>query len=53
MLLALLSRIMELESALTVELGRLVAAADAAAREIASNRPWWVAALSFLREVAI
>jgi hypothetical protein len=44
---------MELDSALTVELNRLVAVADAAAREIAARRPWWVAAVAFLRKVAL
>jgi len=44
---------MELDRALTVELSRLVVVADAAAREIAANRPWWVAAVAFLRKVAL
>jgi hypothetical protein len=44
---------MELESALTAELSRLVVVADAASREIAANRPWWVAAVAFLRKVAL
>jgi hypothetical protein len=43
---------MELDSALTAELSRLVVVADAAAREIAAKRPWWVAAVAFLRKVA-
>lgn len=47
------SAIMELENALNAELGRLVAVADAAAREIAAMRPWWVAAVAFLRKVAL
>jgi len=44
---------MELDSALNAELSRLMATADAAAREIAANRPWWVAAIAFLRKVAL
>jgi hypothetical protein len=44
---------MELERALNAELGRLVVVADAAAREIAANRPWWVRTIAFLRKVAL
>ena len=44
---------MELEHAIASEVNRLVAVADAAAREIAANRPWWVAAVAFLRKVAL
>jgi hypothetical protein len=34
-------------------MGDLMVVADAAAREIAANRPWWVAAVAFLRKVAL
>lgn len=44
---------MELEHAIAREVSRLAAVADAAAREIAANRPWWVAAVSFLRKVVL
>ena len=44
---------MELENAIATEVDRLVVVADAAAREIAANRPWWVGALSFLRQVML
>jgi hypothetical protein len=44
---------MDIESALNAEMGDLMAVADAAAREIAANRPWWVAAVAFLRKVAL
>ena len=44
---------MELEHAIEAEMVTLVAAADAASREIAANRPWWVAAVAFLREVVL
>jgi len=44
---------MELEHALDAELSRLAFVADAAAREIAANRPWWVAAVAFLRKLAL
>ncbi|HLY08220.1 MAG TPA: hypothetical protein VKW04_02835 [Planctomycetota bacterium] len=47
----LFSRFMELESALTRELGRLVVLADVAARRISAKRPWWIGALAFLRKV--
>jgi hypothetical protein len=46
-------RPMELEHAIATELERLTAAAGVAAREIAANRPWWVAAILFLRKVAL
>jgi hypothetical protein len=44
---------MELERAIETEVSRLIAVADAAAKEIAANRPWWVAAVQFLRKVAL
>jgi hypothetical protein len=44
---------MDIESALNAEMGDLMVVADAAAREIAANRPWWVAAVAFLRKVAL
>lgn len=44
---------MELEAALNAEVAKLVEVADAAGREIAANRPWWVAAVAFLRKVAL
>jgi hypothetical protein len=44
---------MEIENAIAMELKRLEIVADAASREIAANRPWWVAALSFLRKVVV
>ena len=44
---------MELEHAIAMEVKRLEVAADAAAREIAANRPWWVAAVQFLRKVVL
>ena len=44
---------MELEHAIEAEMTTLVAVADAAAREIAANRPWWVAAVAFLRKVVL
>ena len=44
---------MDLEHAIAAEMTRLVAAADAASREIAANRPWWVAAVDFLRKVVL
>ena len=43
----------ELENAIEAEMTTLVAAADAASREIAANRPWWVAAVAFLRKVVL
>ena len=46
-------RTMELEHAIATEVSRLVVAADAAAREIVANRPWWVAAVLFLRKVVL
>ena len=49
----LYSRAMELEHAFATEVSRLVDAADAAAREIVANRPWWVAAVAFLRKVVL
>lgn len=48
-----LSARMELEHAIAAEMTRLVAVADAASREIAANRPWWVAAVAFLRKVVL
>ena len=44
---------MELERALDAELSRLAFVADAAAREIAANRPWWVAAIAYFRTVVL
>ena len=46
-------RAMELEHAIATEVERLTAAAGVAAREIAANRPWWVAAVLFLRKVVL
>ena len=46
-------RAMELEHAIATEVKRLEVAAEAAAREIAANRPWWVAAVQFLRKVVL
>jgi hypothetical protein len=46
-------RAMELEHAIATEVKRLAVVADAAAREIAANRPWWVAAVLFLRKVVL
>jgi hypothetical protein len=43
----------ELENAIEAEMTGLMAVADAAAREIAANRPWWVAAVAFLRKVVL
>jgi len=43
----------ELENAIAAEMTSLMAVADAASREIAANRPWWVAAVAFLRKVAL
>lgn len=48
-----LSARVELENAIAAEVTNLVAAADAASREIAANRPWWVAAVAFLRKVVL
>lgn len=44
---------MELEHAIATEVKRLEVVADAVAREIAANRPWWVAAILFLRKVVL
>lgn len=44
---------MDIDAVLSAELGRLEVMADAAAREIAADRPWWVAAVAFLRKVAV
>jgi hypothetical protein len=44
---------MELENAIAVEVRRLIIVADAAATEIAANRPWWVAAISYFRTVVL
>ena len=44
---------MEIENAIATELNRLITVADAASREIAANRPWWVSAVSFLRKVVL
>jgi hypothetical protein len=44
---------MELESAITAEVSRLIVVADAASRDIAANLPWWVGALAFLRKVLL
>ncbi len=44
---------MELENAIAAEMTRLVAVADVASREIVANRPWWVAAVAFLRKVVL
>ena len=49
----LYTRAMELEHAIATEVERLTAVADAAAREIVANRPWWVAAVQFLRKVVL
>ena len=49
----LYTRAMELEHAIATEVKRLEVAAEFAAREIAANRPWWVAALQFLRKVVL
>jgi hypothetical protein len=43
----------ELENAIAAEMAGLMAVADAASREIAANRPWWVAAVAFLRKVVL
>lgn len=50
---AFIPAIMDIESALETEVSRLMVVADAAAREIAANRPWWVAAVAFLKKVAL
>ena len=44
---------MELEHAIETEMAAVVAVAEAASREIAANRPWWVAAVAFLRKVVL
>jgi len=44
---------MDIDAVLSAELSRLEITADAAAREIVANRPWWVAAIAFLRKVAV
>jgi hypothetical protein len=44
---------MELEKALNAEVTMLFVVADAAGREIAANRPWWVGAVAFLRKVVL
>ena len=46
-------RAMELEQAIAMEVERLAVVAAAAAREIVANRPWWVAAVMFLRKVVL
>lgn len=46
-------RAMELEHAIATEVSRLVDDAAAAAREIVASRPWWVAAVRFLRKVVL
>jgi len=43
----------ELENAIAREVSRMVVIADAAAREIVAPRPWWVAAVAFLRKVVL
>ena len=44
---------MELEHAIAMEVSRLIVIADAASREIAATRPWWVDAVAFLRKVVL
>ena len=43
----------ELENAIAREVSRMVVVADAASREIVAPRPWWVAAVAFLRKVVL
>jgi len=44
---------MELENALETEVNRLMAVAEAASSTIVDQRPWWVAALAFIRTVVL
>jgi hypothetical protein len=43
----------ELENAIATEVSRMIVVADAAAREIAAARPWWISAVAFLRKVVL
>lgn len=44
---------MKLESVLAAEFGRMEVLAAEASRAIVARRPWWVAALSFVRMVLL
>jgi hypothetical protein len=44
---------MNVENVIAAEFGRMEVLAAEASREIAANRPWWVAAVAFLRKVML
>lgn len=44
---------MDLERALDLEFGRVLAVARAASRVASTRRPWWVGAMEFLSQVVL